>query len=129
MAMRTFKLANSKELLLFVLVTFQWSYISLEKRFTTSSTVASMDSCISVKLKTGGLSTAANGCFNRAVSSKKFITSSNWSSVHRSAASRFSFMIFRNTSSSSVMLYGHPQQSSTVEEKRMYVAGCEKTGG
>jgi hypothetical protein len=44
-------------------------------------------------------------------------------------ASRFWFMILRKTSSSSVMLYGHPQQSSTVEEKRMYVAGCENMGG
>jgi hypothetical protein len=49
--------------------------------------------------------------------------------VIRFDGSRFWFMILRKTSSSSVKLYGHPQQSSTVEEKRMYVAGCEKIGG
>lgn len=112
-----------------ILRDFQCSYTSLANRFTDSSTAASMDSCMSSKLKTGGLSTAANGCFVCAVSSKKFMTSSNWSSVQRLAGSRFWFMILRKTSSSSVMLYGHPQQSSTVEEKRMYVAGCEKVGG
>ena len=95
-----------------------------------SSKLASIISCMSANDSTGGLSTEAYGCLVCAVSSKKFMTSSKISSVHGIAdASRFWFMILRKTSSSSVMLYGHPQQSSTVEEKRMYVAGCENMGG
>lgn len=108
---------------------FQCSYISLANRLTPSSTAASKDSSISAYDRTGGLSTAANGCFACAVSSKNCITISNWFSEHRVEGSRFSFIILRKTSSSSTRLYGHPQQSSTVDEKRMYVAGCEKVGG
>ena len=125
----TLRCGSRDWLLLLILLDFQCSYMSLANRFTLSSTAASIESCISWKLNTGGLSTAANGCLVCAVSSKKFITSSNWSSVQRLEGPRFWFMILKKTSSSSVILYGQEQQSSTVEEKRMYVAGCEKVGG
>lgn len=54
------------------------------------------------------------------------MTSSNWSSEHCVDASRFLFMDFKYASSSSSRSYGQPQQSSTVDEKRIYEAGCAK---
>lgn len=108
-----------------VLLDLQCSYINLAYVRTWPGTVLSYCSSSSSKGRTGGESTAANGCLFWAVSSKKTITSSNWSSLHSFAPSdSWTLICLRAISSSSSMLYDVPAQSSTVAEERMYEVGC-----
>src|ERR1700760_2649531 len=100
--------------------------MSFAKRLGTSWSISSYEFSSSSN-DSGWLSpTPAYGCLVAAVSSKKFITSSNSSSEHCDAFDLRLLKDLRNASSSSFMQYGVPVQSSTVDEKRMYVAGCWK---
>lgn len=119
----TLRLGTKGLLLVLNLRVFQCSYISFTKDLVESDKSSSIAGCRSDSNKTGGLSTDANGCFVWAVLSRASMTSSNWSSEHCVDAFRFLFMDLRWALSSSSRSYGQPQQSSTVEEKRIYVAG------